>query len=104
MGKIEIDFQKSMRQAEELERIAVRLQQLAENNMNGTLQNISEAWKGENSDKFRRKGRSVQEDIIKTAREIRIAAGSIRAAAKAAYDAEKRAAEIAGRRSYRDGH
>jgi len=99
MGRIEMDFHKSMQQAQQLEQIAERLKRLVQQNLDIVLYNISVNWRSENSDKFCQKGQTIRSQIIRTARDIDNTAGNIRIIARAAYDAEKKAEEIAGRRN-----
>lgn len=104
MGQIEMDLQRSIRQAEELERIAGQLRAMAQNNLDNTLDAVAENWQSDNSNNFCRKGRTIQLNILNTVRNIEQAAGSIRTIAQNTYNAEKRAEEIARRRLYNDGY
>ena len=55
-GTITFNFNRAMQQARELDEIAANLSNLATSDFEGTLQNISMNWKGENARKYLIKG------------------------------------------------
>ena len=103
MGKIEIDFEKAKSQANDLDDIASQLRRLSNNSLDGTINGIQQAWKSDSSGKFCNKARTVQRDLAAIASELEKTASAIRTTAKAIYDAEKRAEEIARQRDYGSG-
>ena len=103
MGKIELDFEKAKSQANDLDNVASQLRRLSNNSLNGTINGIQQAWKSDSSGKFCSKARTVQSELISIASELEKAASAIRTTAKAIYDAEKQAEEIARQRAYNNG-
>lgn len=98
LSAIRMDFRKANQQAKDLDALAKRLKILSDRNLNETLDHVSQSWKGENSVKYVKKGRIVKDNMRKTADDISRVANSIREIAKAVYDAEMRAWEIAHKR------
>lgn len=104
MDQIEIDFGVAKRQASQLEELASRLEKLAKNDFEDTLQNISSSWKGQNADAYLRKGEKLEDSILRTASDLRRTASTIRTNAQRTYDAEMRARELARLRTYGGGN
>ena len=98
LSVIRMDFRKANQQAKDLDALAKRLKILSDRNLNETLDHISQNWKGENSEKYVKKGEILQDNMRKTANEISRVANSIQEIAKTVYDAEMRAWEIAHNR------
>ena len=67
MDFIELNFRQAKRQAAQLENLAVRLERLARNDFNGTLQNIASSWKGESADAYLQKGGRLEDNMARTA-------------------------------------
>lgn len=99
-GTITFNFNRAMQQARELDEIAANLSNLATSDFEGTLQNISMNWKGENARKYLIKGENLKSDMRSTAGFLRGVASDIRAVAKRVYDAEMQALAIARAREY----
>ncbi|WP_349943930.1 WXG100 family type VII secretion target [Lacrimispora sp. BS-2] len=95
---IEFDFRLAKQKANELDEIAENLQNLSNNKFNNTMQNLSAGWKGESASLYLNKGQILQEDIIKTSKNLREVASTIRAVAKRIYEAEMEALRIAEER------
>ncbi|WP_432627719.1 WXG100 family type VII secretion target [Brotaphodocola sp.] len=95
LSVIRMDFRKANQQAKDLDALAKRLKILLDRNLNETLDHVSQNWKGENSDRYVKKGRVIREHMRETASEISQVSNSIQEIAKAVYDAEMRAWEIA---------
>lgn len=100
MDRIEINFRQAKQQASQLEEIASRLERLARNDFDDTLRNISYAWKGESADAYLQKGGRLEENIARTAADLRRTAQTIRSTAQRTYNAEMRARELAAIRKY----
>lgn len=100
MGKSEIysNYQQAIRQAADLEDIAVKIDRLAGDRMGETINGLKGAWQSDNSSQFYSKIGQVQRDIHAQAQRARKVAGSIREIAKEIRDAELRALELAKRR------
>lgn len=101
---IEINFRHANQQADNLDNLASRLDQLAKNDFDETMQSISGAWTGECADAYLQKGRKLEENMIRTAADLKKTAQSIRNAAKRIYDAEMSARELAENRTYGGGN
>lgn len=92
---IELDFAASIKQAEEIERIADDLKNLADNKMSDTVSEMQSCWKGDSAQAFFAKSSIVQGNLEETAEKLMEIAQSIRSAAKKMYDAEMEALRIA---------
>lgn len=100
-SEIRYDFQQAVRKAEELERVAENLRRLANNDLEESLQALSNAWKGEAAAAYIGKGSRLQARILASAKNLENIARTIRSSAKRTYDAEMRAYRIAMEREYR---
>ena len=100
MSSIEMDFRQAKQQAEELEELARSLEQLAERQFAGAMQEISVHWKGENANAYLQKGSRLEANMKATAKEIKKTATQIRSTAKKIYDAEMFAKRLAEKRIY----
>lgn len=94
-AKIEINFMNAKDKAKELEEIAGELERLSKRSMDDTLQQIGANWKGENAGLYLQKGKKVEDEILKTAQDLRNTAATIRRMAQRIYDTEMRVLEIA---------
>ena len=92
---IEMDFAKAKRQARELDDVARNLNNLSDQQLEGTLSQLSRNWTGDNSLKYLAKGETLQGNIGKTASAIQQVATAIRDIAQTIYDAEMEAWERA---------
>ena len=99
-GAIRYDFQKAMRDAEELEEAANRMRRLAESDMEDSKRILSTAWQGESSESYQRKYVMLQKKILDSAKRLKMQANEIRNSAKRAYDADMRAYRLANDRNY----
>jgi len=97
---IRFDYEKAMRQADELDNIANDLSNLSSKEFGGVLQSVSVNWKSDNSTIYLNKGRTLQEDINKTVKSFKKIADDIRVIARRLYDAEMEAIRIAETRTY----
>lgn len=100
MDYIELNFRQAKQQAEQLESLAKSLENLAKNDLDGTLRQLSSAWKGESASAYMRKGERLEEKIIQTAEDLQRTAQTIRSTAQRTYNAEIRARELAKQREY----
>ncbi len=92
---IYLDYQKTLREADQLKAIASRLKGLSSSELENCLGQVSSHWEGENSRAYVAKGRTVSAKITKTASQLEQAAETIRTMAKNTYNAEMRALQIA---------
>jgi len=93
--EIYIDFSRAKEQAEKLRTIASRMDQIANDELGGTLRSIQSDWTGDNSEKFNEKGVQVQQKINLTAADIRRIADAVEEIAQRMYDTEMAAIQIA---------
>lgn len=98
---IEFDFRQAIKRAEELEEIAEDMKRLANNELEGTMQSLSSAWKGEAASAYLTKGTRLQEKVLKSSRDLKKTATTIRNVARRTYNAEKAAYRIAMERKYK---
>ena len=97
---IMFNFRKALQQADELDDIANSLSRMAKSEFEGTMQNISINWKGENARKYLAKGDRLQGDMYSTANSLHSIASDIRKVARKIYNAEIKALAIAEARNY----
>lgn len=98
---ITMNFRKANEKADELEELAERLTKMAQSQMGDSMQQISNHWKGESAELFIRKGISLQQQIINTAKQLKNTAATIRKIAITTRNADMNALEIAMRRTYK---
>jgi WXG100 family type VII secretion target len=99
-ASIEFDYQKAMQDANKVDDIAGRLSALATSKFDSTMQNLAANWKGDNASMYLNKGAKLEDNMKKTAGELRDIASAIRRIAKRVREAELKALEIAESRSY----
>lgn len=98
--KLNINFEKALKQAEELENIAKEIENVAKVDLEDSFNSISRNWIGENSNNYIKKGAKVKEDIKKTAKNLKETAEAIREIVRRDKEAEEAAERIAQERSY----
>ena len=98
--KLKINFEKALKQAEELENIAKEIENVAKVDLEDSFNSISRNWTGENSNNYIKKGAKVKEDIKKTAKNLKETAEAIREIVRRDNVAEEAAERIAQERSY----
>lgn len=98
--EIRFDYQQALSRAKALEEIAGEMTSLAQNSLAGSLQILSGGWKGEAATAYLNKGAMLEEKIIKSAKNLRGTAATIRTIAKTIYDAEMYALQLAQQRAY----
>ncbi len=99
-GQIYMDYRQAMRKADELDNIARDLKNLADKDLQETLQNISANWKSDHSGDYLAKGERLGGNMERTSRQISGIASAVRDAARRTYEAEMRAYRIAMARKY----
>lgn len=96
--QIQMDFDRAARQANELDNIANNLSTISGKDFPDILNQLGGDWKGDNADKYIRKGFALTENMQKTVVSLRQTANTIRSIAKNIYDAEMEALRIAEER------
>ncbi|MCI8515291.1 MAG: hypothetical protein HFG75_00155 [Hungatella sp.] len=102
MTKTEIlfNYKQAIRQAEKLESIGRKLEQLAKDRLADTIGQLKSVWQSDSSPEYYSKAGKVQEEIGTTAASVKKIAQAIRTTAEAVKEAELRALEIAESRTY----
>lgn len=103
MNAIEFNFRQAKQQAESLDDLASRLESLTSSEFRDVMQSLSGHWKGENAVSYIQKGARLENELVRTVKEMRKTAESIRVTAKKIYDAEMYAKRLAEERSFRGG-
>lgn len=99
-SKIQFDFNQAKRQARKIDDIADDLSNLSQKKLESALQTLSVHWKGVNASAYLDKGDRLQDEINKTAKELRSIASDIRTIAQRIYNAEMEVLRIAEAREY----
>ena len=99
MSAITIDFEKTMRQAAQLDDCAEKLRRMNNNEYAKSMQTLANAWKSDSASAFFGKGDILRRSIDSNAKDLEIIANNLRRAARRIYEAEKRAEEIAKQRA-----
>lgn len=93
--RINIDFRQTLQNAEMLEEAAREMEQTVKENINNAMLAVTYGWNSEHAVVFMRKYESLYQDILKTTKDLKKAADSIRTAAIVIYAAEYAAVKIA---------
>ncbi len=97
---IEFKYTNSIRQAQEIEKIAAELKKISDREMTDAIQAINQNWTGENASTYLAKTTNNRNDISKTAISLQKTAASITKIAQNLYNAEMNALTIASERRY----
>lgn len=95
---IEFNYEKALRQAGELDDIAVRLENLSNKSFQGLMQDLSGAWQSDHSKEYIDKCNKVAGDIVTTSDNLTRIAQAIRNVAEVIHEAELEAWRIAHER------
>lgn len=101
-SEIRYDFRQAQKRAQELEDMAGILKKLSEEKLDSVLWQLSSAWTGEAADTYRKKGKQLQEHMLKNAERLESIASTIQSTAQKVYDAEMKAYRRAIKRDYYD--
>lgn len=96
--QIKLDYNRTKKYASELEEEATRLTKIANNEFGGVLDELRTVWKGDNAEKYVRKGEQLKSDITKTAKSLKSIASVMRSNAQTIYQAEMENLRIAQER------
>lgn len=92
---IKVDFKRAIQKANDLDKLAERLKYLAGTQMEENFQTLNYFWTGEVANEFLQKGRSLENKMSITAKQMTDVAEVIRSAARTTYNAEMEAYKIA---------
>lgn len=98
-NEIYIDFKRARKAVNELEEVANLLSKIANTELNKTKNQLSTSWKCTGADVFQTKEERLQAMISASERTVRSIAEQIKRDAERMYEAEKRAYEIASKRT-----
>lgn len=99
---IQLNYQKAIRQANQLEDLANDLRNIANRNVDDALDQVAANWKGDSANMFLQKGNKAKNDLIASAKQLSNTAKAIRKAAENVRRAEleaKRIAEMIAKRA-----
>lgn len=99
MDGIFIDFAQAKREADEIEELAARMRDRAAVDFGESMEAVAGCWKGENAAAYLRKGETMREHLLQTAKDIQAVADSVRNTARVLFEAEEKAKQIAGQLS-----
>lgn len=99
-SEIWYDFHQAEKRAQELEDLAEILKRLSEEGITVEFGELSSAWTGEAAEAYSRKGKQLQEHMLKNAERLESIASTIRSAAQRIYEAEMKAYRRARKRDY----
>lgn len=100
LTSIQIDFNRVMKQADRLDDLAYELTGVAQNQINGAMQEIHHSWTGEAAEQYLKKGQIIEKKVIQSASQLKKIAAVIRTMATVTYNAELEAIRIAQIREY----
>ena len=89
--EIEMDFNRAISQAQELEILADSMSRIANNGVGSALLVLKNSWRGDAGESIELAGRKTTADIYRTADDLIKVARSIRTTANLVYKAEKAA-------------
>ena len=92
---IQFDYYGAVRQAGRVEDVAQDIQQLASNEIEDLVNELSVYWKGEAAEAYFSKCRELQRELRSTSRELNTVAQNIRARSERVRQAEEMARQIA---------
>lgn len=93
-SEIEMDFERAVSQAQELEELSKELSELATEHVKGALRMLMFNWQGDNAELFSLKGKTLTNEMIETADDLIKVAKNIKSTANIVYTAEKAAASL----------
>ena len=98
LAEIYFNYDKAISQANQLDNVAKKLKNAANNNMETILNDVSRAWKSDSAPQYVKKGQKVGNDMNTSAKNLNQIASTIRSIAKTVRDAELEAWRIANER------
>ncbi|MDE6590938.1 MAG: WXG100 family type VII secretion target [Oscillospiraceae bacterium] len=98
LAEIQFNYEKAIKQANQLDGIASRLTKAADNTLEGIMNAVHSAWKSDSAGGYLQKGRKVGQDMKTTARNLQNIAAAIRTIAARVREAELAAWRIANGR------
>lgn len=101
MDKIYYDFSRAMKKADELTEVAQNMRKSANLSFNREIDSIRSTWQGNGADIYINRACKLRDEIVDCAKRLEHTADTIRQVARRTYNTEKKAKEIANKRTYR---
>lgn len=98
LSEIYFNYNRAIAQANQLDGIAKKMRNAANNEMKQILNDVNHAWKSDSTPQYLKKGQRVESSIRMTAKNLAQIADAIRTIAKRVRDAELEAWRIAHER------
>ncbi len=97
--QIRMNYQKTLGQADELDKLSRQLRQLAEGNVGNIRGRIQSNWRGSNADRYLDKMNQFQKSLSGTAEKVTTLSGTLRGIAKNTYQADMKVMRLAQQRN-----
>ena len=95
LSEIYFNYDQAIAQANQLDNVAKKLQNAANNTMEDVLNEVSRVWKSDSAPQYIRKGQKVEGDLRTSSNNLKQIASAIRTIARRVRDAELEAWRIA---------
>lgn len=92
--EIRFNYHKTMKQAEDLENLARRLNALVSRDIQDGINDIAASWNGETGDDYVKKGERLKQKMAMNAKNLDFAASALKTIAITTYQAEMRAVSL----------
>ena len=97
--QITFQYREAMRKANHLDELANRLSRRVAGEIRNLSQDVRDQWRGDEANVFSKKNAIIEAEVLKTVKQIRNCAATIRRIARQTMQKEMEAAEIAARRA-----
>ena len=97
--QIKLNYREAMQQARDLDTLAGKIRNTANQKVEESMQLLSSGWKGNNASEFLKKYSELKRQILESADELSSIADDIRTTARIIYNAEMEAVRIANNKS-----
>lgn len=98
-AQIKLNYREAMQQARDLDTLAGKIRNTANQKVEESMQLLSSGWKGNNASEFLKKYSELKRQILESADELSSIADDIRTTARIIYNAEMEAVRIAKNKS-----
>lgn len=103
MGKIEIEYSRAIAQANKLSNTASDLRRMLRVQYNSAVETVASSWSGESARAYLQKLEIVKTKLEKSIKALENLSSSIKKTAKTVLEAERKAAELARKRTHGGG-
>lgn len=98
--EIELDYRNALQKADRIDELSESVRRLRNGSFQDAENEVRNCWKGDNAEAFLRCSDMLGEDFLQLAWQLSRIASSVRTIAGNTYRAEKRALELAKKRTY----